>query len=324
MQDNDILISFVVPVYNVEKYLNECLDSIFDPSVDASLYEVIAVNDGSTDGSPAILETYTRHENFMIINQENHGLSVTRNVGIKHAIGKYVFFIDSDDYLASDSVDKLLQFAATSDCDIIKFNLLHLLMNADEVIDYPEKVGNGEPLMTGKDSFSRDFLAGSCARLLRREFLLNHELFFYPGIKYEDFEWSPRCLFYARKLAYPRIPLYIYRERPGSIITTEMTEKSWLDYILISERLAVFRDTIEPSAENAFFRRELGHIIAVTLKRAIRWAFRRATNEERQELVGRINNCRNLLALTADLKDRLRYCLTRPLPAKIAFWIYNL
>lgn len=94
--DNEILLSIVVPVYNVEEHLRECLDSIFYESVDESLYEVIAIEDGSTDSSPERLRSYTKHKNLRIVAQENVGPSVARNRGISEASGRYVVFVDGD------------------------------------------------------------------------------------------------------------------------------------------------------------------------------------------------------------------------------------
>lgn len=109
--EDDKIISIIVPVYNVEEYLNECLDSIKRQTY--KNIEVILVNDGSTDGSKEICERYCKNDSrFKLINQENQGLSETRNVGVRASIGEYIFFVDSDDVVKVDILEILLSFMA--------------------------------------------------------------------------------------------------------------------------------------------------------------------------------------------------------------------
>jgi len=112
-------ISVIIPVYNVEQYLRECLDSVMTQSYND--YEVICINDGSTDGSMAVLKEYAeKYPKVSVIDQENKGLSAARNAGINAATGEYVFLLDSDDYLEPDSLDILAK--NITDEDIICFN----------------------------------------------------------------------------------------------------------------------------------------------------------------------------------------------------------
>jgi glycosyltransferase involved in cell wall biosynthesis len=114
------LISIIIPVYNVEKYLSECLDSIMNQTF--SDIEIICINDGSTDNSLAYLEKYSQKgSRVIVINQENKGQAVARNIGIKAAKGKYVLFVDSDDWIAQNSCETLLSYL-TEDIDLIIFD----------------------------------------------------------------------------------------------------------------------------------------------------------------------------------------------------------
>ena len=104
-------LSIIIPVYKVEKYIARCLDSIFNQKVDDSLIEVIVVNDGTPDNSMQIVNSYVAmHRNLTIINQENQGLSVARNVGLAKATGDYVWFVDSDDWLVEDAFSILFGY----------------------------------------------------------------------------------------------------------------------------------------------------------------------------------------------------------------------
>jgi len=324
MQDNGILVSFVVPVYNVEKYLNECLDSIFDPSVDDSLYEVIAVNDGSTDNSPAILETYKKYENFRLYNQDNQGPSVARNIGIERARGKFIFFVDSDDYLLPGAIETALCYAASSECEIVKFDFIEWYESTGKFEDAKEETKHNLGVIDGKEAFIRGYGPNSVAKLLRRDYLLNHKLFFYPGVLFEDFEWTPRLFYYAKRVDSPNEELYFRRVRPGSIMTSLKDKQTCLDYLKIAEMLEEFRDTIAFSPDNLKFRRKLGDVISQLVKGNLRRMYRHVPPNERQEILEKLKKCRHLLGLTSKPKGKLRYYLTRRLPDKIAFWVYSL
>lgn len=112
--------SIIVPIYNVEKYLAECLDSLERQTLDD--IEIIMVNDGSTDNSGDIAKTYAaQNENFCLINRENGGLSAARNSGLDVARGEYVYFLDSDDFLADDAIEKLYKKAKAENLDQLRF-----------------------------------------------------------------------------------------------------------------------------------------------------------------------------------------------------------
>ena len=120
-----ILISFIVPAYNVEPYLKECLDSIVRLNMRGQGWEIIVVNDGSTDGTAALLADYSKsHAEVSVITQENLGLSAARNVGMRHARGKYVCFVDADDHLYA--AQPPLDVLEGKDIDIVGVNLLQM------------------------------------------------------------------------------------------------------------------------------------------------------------------------------------------------------
>ena len=109
MCESQPLLSIVVPVYNVDRYLDECMESLVTQDIDSSEYEVICVNDGSTDNSGNILDKYAkRYCNVIVINKSNGGVSTARNMGIDNAQGKYIWFIDSDDFILKNSLSSML------------------------------------------------------------------------------------------------------------------------------------------------------------------------------------------------------------------------
>jgi len=112
-------VSVIVPIYNVEVCLRKCLDSLY-AQVDDTI-EVILVNDGSTDSSPEICQEYiSRYPSTIYVDKENGGLSDARNAGTKVASGKYVYYLDSDDWLASDTIRTLYAFAEANNCEVVQ------------------------------------------------------------------------------------------------------------------------------------------------------------------------------------------------------------
>lgn len=224
-------ISIIVPIYNVEKYLAECLDSIYKLNI--SDMEVILIDDGSIDESYSIAEKYAKKylEKTILIKKENGGLSSVRNFGIHIARKKYTAFIDSDDFVDSEKFEALLKEGAEKDLDVIVGNLR-----------YYKEGKTGEPLfrsehikncgtVTGVEFFCKSFEKPKCFReevvasFYKTEFLRKNKLFFTEGILHEDSEFTPKVLLKSEKIAYFDYPFYFYRQRSGSIMS-RVTEKS--------------------------------------------------------------------------------------------------
>ena len=121
-----LLLSVIVPAYNVEKYIRNCLESILRQKTSFE-YEVIIINDGSTDATPVLLENYERHPGIRILNQKNQGLSAARNTGIAHAKGEYLCFVDSDDELAPDALEAMVTFAVEQKAKLVVGSIEHCL-----------------------------------------------------------------------------------------------------------------------------------------------------------------------------------------------------
>ena len=120
---NEILLTYIIPVYNTEQYVLRCLQSIVEQHLWPDDYEILAVDDGSTDGSKAIVEAFSRdHAQVKLLTQENAGVSAARNMALGHARGHYIMFVDSDDRLGDDVMHKLLQRALDEDLDVLSFN----------------------------------------------------------------------------------------------------------------------------------------------------------------------------------------------------------
>lgn len=208
--------SIIVPVYNVEQYLEQCLESL--QAQDYKDYEVICVNDGSTDGSREVLTRWeSLYPQMRVIDRVNGGLSAARNTGLKAVIGDYVVFVDSDDWVESTMLSRLA--ASIDNEDMICFACRRTSNGAFDTLASEQTDGwsyyNRHALEARKIPFV-------CVwqRCYRREFLEENNLFFHEGILHEDNEFTPRACLKAKTVKVIPNVLYNYRVRPGSIMTT--------------------------------------------------------------------------------------------------------
>ncbi len=223
----NIAVSVIVPIYNVENYLAECLDSLERQTL--KNIEVILVNDGSTDGSAEIAGKYvSRNRNFTLINRENGGLSAARNTGMKMASGKYLYFLDSDDYLLDDALETLYAKAESEQLDVLKFSAYCFTEPSRELTwthergyrysgAYPEVYDGQQALRMFIDN--NDNYPSCCLFLARREIIEKSGLSFCEGIIHEDALFHYELLSLCTRIAILNKPLYCRRYREGSITT---------------------------------------------------------------------------------------------------------
>lgn len=235
MANHDVKISIIVPVYNVREYLRECLDSLVKQDFDS--YEVILVNDGSTDGSDLMCKEYAdKYHYIRYFSQENKGQSAARNFGMCYATGEYILFVDSDDYVANDTCEVLYDNAKKYDADIIIGDILN---EKSEIQKNPffRYIPSENKRITTREYCEEAFSYGiydivPWIRLVRKSYLTENNIEFLEGCYYEDQEYSMR-LFTTRNgtVVKIRFPFYYYRmDRPGS--TTNYTSaKKGNDFI---------------------------------------------------------------------------------------------
>ncbi|MBP2832018.1 glycosyltransferase [Aquimarina sp. U1-2] len=260
------ILSIVIPVYNVSQYVEKCIRSICNQNFDTNTVEVIAVNDGSKDNSLEICERLQLEFTFLkIYSQENRGLSGARNTGLKNATGDYVWFIDSDDWIAENCIPEILQKVTKSNVDI--FWMGHNVILNNEVIRAVVPRKTLEPV-TGEEFFQTylNNLFFIWKFIYRREFLLDNSLTFYEGILYEDLEFTPRALIKANTcLTLPKA-YYNYLIRQGSI-ATNIKDKNIEDRFKILNKLQDLKD--QPGINNNF-KNTLNGIILNTFKGTVK------------------------------------------------------
>jgi len=232
--------SIIIPVYNVEQFLRDCLNSVIAQTY--SNYEVICVNDGSTDKSLTILEEYQqKYPQITIISQLNKGLSAARNAGILAANGDYIFFLDSDDWIEPDTL-KILDENQNGE-DLVCFNGRRFF--EDGTAEEPNN-GIEEKRLNGWEYYNKYALVSrkfhfvcTVLRIYKRGFLNEHNLRFEEGIFHEDNLFTPIACYYAQTVKVIPDCLYFYRIREGSITMTK-NFKRIKDLLQLNNKLAVF------------------------------------------------------------------------------------
>lgn len=227
------MISVIVPVYNVETYLEECLDSIQNQTY--TDLEVILVNDGSTDGSQAICERYCQTDKrFRLMNQTNQGLSAARNKGVEISTGEYIVFVDSDDIIKTNYLEKLMQYM-TEDVDIVECIFTVKKMEfLDENIETTTIIFEGDSNEAVKFFPSHTLNVNAVTKLYRREIV--EAVPYIDGVIFEDVYCGIGMLKYIRKIIKIDYKGYYYRQRQASIMHRTFTPKN-LDIFTVSDKL---------------------------------------------------------------------------------------
>lgn len=241
------LVSIIVPIYNVEQYLAECLDSLMNQTLRD--IEIICVNDGSQDNSADIVRKYMQADSrIKLIEQENCGLSGARNAGLKVAKGEYVYFMDSDDWLEHDAMDVCYQKAIRGNVDVVLFDALSFVDGVEKCSEEIQNDYNRSKLlqsyanqaMPAKQLFKQMIQTGAmrasaCLNFIRRELLMKNNLDFKEGLIHEDELFTPQLYALANTMMYIPRMFFHRRVRQGSIMTSVKIEKTLdvLQYIIV-------------------------------------------------------------------------------------------
>lgn len=208
-----IKISVIVPVYNVEKYIEKCLETLVNQTIDG--IEIIIVNDGSKDSSKKIIEKFTEKysEKIVYLEKENGGLSDARNYGISYAKGEYIAFLDSDDYVELDTYEKMYKLAKEENSEMVECNFYW---------EYPNKmkVDIGQKYKTKKEMLQKVRVV-AWNKLIKKEVLEKSKIQFPKGYRYEDVEFTYKLIPYLNKVSFLDKPCIHYVQRTSSISNSQ-------------------------------------------------------------------------------------------------------
>jgi len=259
--------SIIVPIYNVEKYLHKCVESIINQNYKD--IELILVDDGSPDNCPVICDEYAEKYDFIkVIHKENGGLSDARNAGIKAATGDYVLFVDSDDFIEPGSISVIMQVAEERNADIVFLEAQKCFNNGSTVPlgDGVTEAGVREKAKAEALTFLAHcpkFPGSACTKLIKRS-LLSDELFFERGLLSEDIDWSLKLILKAESFDYCGTMYYNYRkEREGSITITAGL-KNFRDILYILKKWAEISETYA-DAEKLFILSQLAYECSILI-----------------------------------------------------------
>ncbi|WP_298540317.1 glycosyltransferase [uncultured Aquimarina sp.] len=278
-------LSIIVPVYNVELFLEKCIQSVFDQDIPHETYEIVAVNDGSTDNSPAILEKLQKTiSNLKIIHQDNKGLSGARNSGFDFATGDYLLCVDSDDYILPNSLHKLISLAEEHQLDLLEFGAQGV--DEDKNVIYSLAKSSNGKVFTGEQYLTEiRYMGSACNKLYNRNFLNTHKLRFMEGVYIEDIEFNTRVVFKANKVLATDYIAAHFLQRLGSITRTKnfaKKEKMIFDIHTVLKSINDFTENEVTENSSAYIplKRRVSSLIATLLIRVLKDSKTTSTKKE--------------------------------------------
>ena len=315
-KENDVPLSIIIPVYQVERYIRPCIESVFRQGLKDKDFELIIVNDGTKDQSmEMITDIIDQHSNITVINQTNQGLSVARNNGIVRARGEYILMPDSDDMLVTNSLPFLLEKALSSKADIVVADFLRI--DDKEMDQYPfdsivQKDGTSIE-KTGEELFLQDLNPHECyvwRTLFRRDFLLRHHLTFFPGIRCQDVPFTHECYLKARKCLRVSWLLNIYRQhRPFAASSSHDVKKGKEISIAIAKTWELTKLNLKPELE-----RKLKNDIYASFCYNLWMTTKLKTMSERYEVVDILREAAPSLSFDDGIKQKLNTFLYHHAP----------
>lgn len=264
--------SIIVPAYNAEEYLERCIDSMANQNLLYDEYEVIVVNDGSTDGTLDLLNNLCLKYSFLrYVTTVNGGLSRARNRGIEDAVGEYLLFVDSDDSIKFNSLTQIYDELIKEDLDMMLMDYLYLDSNGNSLKKPLSISGRSNQPVSGKEFLLKyKYYPMVWAYAYRRSFLLENELEMIP-IWHEDEEFTPRAIYLARRVKYLPLVFYNYFRNKSSFMM-KYNENSYFDMIRGMESLECFRQerVVEPHLD-LYFQDLIAKNLLKSFKRSIQW-----------------------------------------------------
>ena len=246
MSDTKTRLSIIVTVYNREKYIRRCLDSLLEQDISEEEYEIVVVDDGSTDLSGTIIDEYSSlYNNICVFHKDNRGVADTRNKGLELAKGNYITYVDSDDFVEKNSYRFFLELAEEKKCDIL---ICDYYKSYEE---YKEYVENADFLMEGFISPAQYILMtpSPCNKLMKKELFIRGNIHFPFGIFYEDYATIPLLANEAKIIYYVKKAYLNYFQENESITRNIGYQSKWWDMYTATQNLnklkPIFRNELE-------------------------------------------------------------------------------
>lgn len=308
-------LSYIVPAYNVEQYLQRCIDSIYNQGLEADDFEVIIVDDGSADNTYALatkLSEDSKYKNLRVLTQENQGSSVACNNGIRHALGEYIWRVDSDDWVKEGMMSQIMDKISEAKPDMYFIELLRHYPNEEDMHRECVQQIEKNVLMSGEQAILSDYYpCSSCSAIIKREFIAENKLEFYPKIYHQDVEFMYRAVAKAESVIFSEFAPYVYETNPNSV-TTSMTEskkkKRLVDDLIVADSFKRFSTTLPSVALRERICQQSRSIAMGAI-----WNLVKDKNSTEAIRTAVMDKCRELgmyplVAPTKSLKQRLLVC----------------
>ena len=262
-------LSIIVPMYNSEKWLPKCVDSLLHQDISAEEYEIILVDDGSPDGCRQLAEEYaSRYSNILVLTRSNGGTSAARNTGIRAAQGKYLYFVDPDDYILENSLKDILQKMDEECLDVLQFAYVEVDENGNEVtsVKYPTPVNYSSGIMDGC-SFMEKRLGIACyvwTFLFRTSIIKDNSIYCQEGVYYDDTSWLPQVLLKARRVDTVNCKRHFYLIRSESLVrskTPDAIRKKIEGQMYLIEELQRQKNSIDNVQAIKWYDMNLAHCV---------------------------------------------------------------
>lgn len=261
----DLMLSIIIPMYNAEKYIEECLDSILNSNLPKKMYELVIVNDGSKDKSPEIAQNYAaKYSNVTYLTQENQGQSTARNYGIKTCKGEYVWCVDADDKVISEQLPKIIEaLDEYKNLDILAVQLQNVTEGGQYLdVECSQPMLEHNKVLSGVEAVLSGYNPSSiCALITKKQLFIDNNIFFVKGITHQDVELTYRLMPCATNVVFSDITPYLYIYHPNSTSKSMVPEKK-IKYIkddiyIINSfrRLALSFKDINPQLYSVIFNR---------------------------------------------------------------------
>ncbi|GAB3711975.1 glycosyltransferase [Flavobacterium koreense] len=268
-------LSIVLPIYNTESYLVRCLDSVFHQDLSEDDYELIAINDGSTDSCLSILRDYEKsHKNLVVIDQKNAGDSEARNRGLECARGTYLTFLDSDDAIEHFSLGAIMKKAESENLDILYLRMTQYDENGNFIEELPA-VGEDAVILPGFEHPRRTFPATLYRRSLTQGFIFDKEILLGTETVFNALSQSR-----ALRCSYISIPYYKYTYRLNSISKQGRNERCYFGYIKGIKNIKAFKDEVYPNP-TALQKKYFDAVITIFMTRIVDLSILPEMNEKR-------------------------------------------
>jgi len=276
-------LSIIVPAYNAERYLERCLTSLLKQDLSSDEYEIIVINDGSTDKTEEILKAYSiRFHNINYVTLVNGGVSEARNYGCRKAIGQYFLFVDADDWIETNVLKNIYTSLAKDRLDILVMDYHHWGDNGElpkEFCYTSDYIKLASEIFVGVDFMQKCLPRAVWSCAYRTDFWKEHAFSFLP-IRHEDEELIPKLFYYANRVKFLPVEFYYYYKNPDSFMMN-YDERACFYMIQAMEALDAFRqESVKDREVNSFFENLISKRLLTPFRRSIRWGMPASVQRE--------------------------------------------